>query len=218
MRLFSYKMTYDTGFAPNPFHGVLTLATCKPEIRRTKKEGDWVVGFSSKELHNNARQMPYGVDISEEALIWLGQVSEVVPISEYFNNRRFLDKIPDYKSGDPARHVGDNIYKPSSSCGYKQLESEHGPNDQEHDLNGENVLVFERFYYLGRKGLPIPDFGISRPTNQTRYGNLTSDETTLCNLIEWIDKNYGGQGVLGMPCMMTLEGSGQSQDCDGCGA
>ena len=29
MRLFAYKMTHDTGFAPNPFWGYLTLATCK---------------------------------------------------------------------------------------------------------------------------------------------------------------------------------------------
>nr|WP_269667332.1 hypothetical protein [Polaromonas naphthalenivorans] len=28
-------MTHDSGFAPNPFHGTLTLATCKPGIRRT---------------------------------------------------------------------------------------------------------------------------------------------------------------------------------------
>ncbi|WP_198140678.1 Nmad2 family putative nucleotide modification protein [Polaromonas naphthalenivorans] len=30
-----YLMTHDSGFAPNPFHGTLTLATCKPGIRRT---------------------------------------------------------------------------------------------------------------------------------------------------------------------------------------
>ena len=31
VRLFSYKMTNDSGFAPNPFGLTLTLATCKPE-------------------------------------------------------------------------------------------------------------------------------------------------------------------------------------------
>ena len=34
MRLFAYKMTHDTGFAPNPFWGWMTLATCKSQIRR----------------------------------------------------------------------------------------------------------------------------------------------------------------------------------------
>lgn len=39
MRLFAYKMTHDTGFAPNPFWGYLTLATCKPKIREKKRRG-----------------------------------------------------------------------------------------------------------------------------------------------------------------------------------
>lgn len=33
-KLYAYKMTHDTGFAPNPYFGVCTLACCKPRIRR----------------------------------------------------------------------------------------------------------------------------------------------------------------------------------------
>lgn len=33
IRLFSYKISYDTGFAPNPFHNVLSLATCKVSVK-----------------------------------------------------------------------------------------------------------------------------------------------------------------------------------------
>ena len=33
MRLFTYKMTHDTGFAPNPFWGFLTLTTCAEDTR-----------------------------------------------------------------------------------------------------------------------------------------------------------------------------------------
>ena len=33
VRLYSYVFDHDYGFAPNPFHGVCTLATCKPSIR-----------------------------------------------------------------------------------------------------------------------------------------------------------------------------------------
>lgn len=43
-------MTDDTGFAPNPFFGILTLATCKPGIRLTKKVGDYIAGFTSERL------------------------------------------------------------------------------------------------------------------------------------------------------------------------
>jgi hypothetical protein len=46
MKLYCYIVTHDTGFSPNPFHGYCTLACCKPTIRRTAKEGDWVVGLT----------------------------------------------------------------------------------------------------------------------------------------------------------------------------
>jgi len=41
--LYSYVVRYDSGFAPNPFGGYCTLATCKPEIRKTAQLGDWLV-------------------------------------------------------------------------------------------------------------------------------------------------------------------------------
>ena len=50
MRLFSYKMTHDSGFAPNPFGRTLTLATCKPQIRLHKSVDDWIAGFTSRTL------------------------------------------------------------------------------------------------------------------------------------------------------------------------
>ena len=48
MRLHSYVVARDYGFAPNPFFGVCTLATCKPKIRSAAKLGDWVMGTGSK--------------------------------------------------------------------------------------------------------------------------------------------------------------------------
>ena len=47
-RLYAYIVRWDDGFAPNPFHGVLTLACCKRVIRRVAQVGDYIVGLSSK--------------------------------------------------------------------------------------------------------------------------------------------------------------------------
>jgi hypothetical protein len=48
MKLFSYVVEHDNGYAPNPYFGVCTLCGCKFEGRRNivqlAKEGDWVVG------------------------------------------------------------------------------------------------------------------------------------------------------------------------------
>jgi hypothetical protein len=52
-RLFTYVITHDAGFAPNPFYGVLTLNFCKPLIRRTAEVGDWVAA-------NTAANFPGG--------------------------------------------------------------------------------------------------------------------------------------------------------------
>ena len=48
-RIYSYVVRYDSGFAPNPFYGFCTLATCKPDIRRAANVGDWIVGSGSND-------------------------------------------------------------------------------------------------------------------------------------------------------------------------
>src|SRR5882762_6472831 len=47
VRLYSYVVARDFGFAPNPFYGFCTLATCKPRIRAHACVGDWVLGTGS---------------------------------------------------------------------------------------------------------------------------------------------------------------------------
>ena len=47
-RLHTYVVATDLGLAPNSFHGVCTLAVCKPKIRRTSRVGDWILGTGSK--------------------------------------------------------------------------------------------------------------------------------------------------------------------------
>ena len=78
MTLYSYVVTVDTGFAPNPFHGVCTLACCKPDIRRTAKEGDYVVGLGPKHLGNR--------------LVYAMQVTEIMDLDSYWNDERFRIK------------------------------------------------------------------------------------------------------------------------------
>lgn len=47
MKLYTYIITRDYGFAPNPFYGCCTLATCKPRIRKAAQKDDWIIGFGS---------------------------------------------------------------------------------------------------------------------------------------------------------------------------
>jgi len=45
--VFSCVVRRDSGFAPNPFEGHCTIATCEPQIRRIASVGDCVLGTGS---------------------------------------------------------------------------------------------------------------------------------------------------------------------------
>lgn len=145
-----YKMTHDTGFAPNPFHGALTLATCKPAIRRTRAKDDWVAGFASKALVQNARA--HGASIPYGGLVYLMQLTEEpLELSAYFNDVRFLKKRPVLDSNDAVLRSGDNIYWRDADGLYRQApNNSHNSDETLHDTSGKNALVSTRFWYFGR--------------------------------------------------------------------
>jgi Nucleotide modification associated domain 2 len=49
--IYLYKMTHDNGGAPCVSHGMLSLAICKPVIRRTATpDNDFILGFAGNGL------------------------------------------------------------------------------------------------------------------------------------------------------------------------
>lgn len=149
MKLYSYVVTHDTGFSPNPFWGCCTLANCKPAIRRTAEVGDWIVGLSPKADGNR--------------LIYAMQVEEILPYDHYYQDSCFAAKIPDYTKAKVVYKCGDNIYKPLQNGDFQQLQSMHsnGTNENSeakaHDLGGKYVLISKTFYYFGSRPLSLPE-------------------------------------------------------------
>ena len=189
-RLFSYKMTHDTGFAPNPFWGYLTLATCKPKIREAKLPGDWIAGFTSGTLCGDA--------VGLERLVFLMQVDEKMTIADYFRDERFSRKIPLHGAADHRRQVGDNIYRPLmenplSDDEFVQVDDySHGPGEKSHDLSGHYVLAAKRFAYFGRKALFVPaDCRPTVPYGQAPSGQRTHDPERVMRLIEFVKETSG---------------------------
>jgi len=202
-------MTHDTGFAPNPFHSVLTLATCKPGIRRTKDVGDWVAGFASKALVKNSKAL--GVKINYQGLVYLMRIGEVLPLEEYFVAPQFQRKKPLSKKNvnnfhDPVKDSGDNIYYRDNSGMFQQMENENHPNVPRtimHDTNGKNVLIADKFYYFGRD-CPVPDGGWKNisfrvPVGPTCNG-YESDEVALHNILHFLRSKKYELGIHGNPC------------------
>ena len=148
--VFSYIVTSDSGFAPNPFHGFCTLACCKPMIRRTARVGDWIVGLAPKRFGHG--------------MVFAMRVGEKMTFADYWQDVRFQGKKPLFGPGtDRMRHRGDNAYEPLSDGGFRQWhcghsnkdgsESEHG---KHRDLTGRYVLVSDAFSFFGAEAVPLP--------------------------------------------------------------
>jgi hypothetical protein len=141
-RLYSYVVTHDTGFSPNPFFGYCTLACCKPSIRRSAKLGDWIVGLTPKSLGSR--------------VVYFMRIDYILPTFDaYWRDRRFARKKPLLRDDIPTR-CGDNIYEPTEDGKYRQHGKVHSSKDIKRDLGGQRILVSETFTYFGSKAVKLP--------------------------------------------------------------
>jgi hypothetical protein len=152
-RLHSYVVRYDSGFAPNPFYGFCTLATCKPDIRRAATIDDWIVGSGSDE-----RSIRRGGH-----LVYAMRVTEVMSFEDYDVDPRFAQKKP-YRHGSRKQSCGDNIYYRGFDNTWAQRDSFHTkdngerhPSHVSRDTGVNRVLVSDDFLYFGGYGPLIPE-------------------------------------------------------------
>lgn len=190
-RLFSYTIPVDDGAAPNPFHGICTLAICKPAIRRVAKKGDWVAGLGSV----NA---PKG-DLSGK-LVYAMRVEEVITLQEYDSqaDRRWPAKIPNLESLDLADHLGDCIYDYSAGNIPEQRAGVHNSLNQSTDLGGENVLISKHFYYFGARAIDLPP-KLQPIVHQTQSHKSNANKLLFTKFVEWIEKLGLAPGQYGWP-------------------
>lgn len=206
MALFSYKITHDSGFAPNPFGGYLTLATCKPGIRRTKGVGDWIAGFTSVAL--------CGDPVGEERLVYLMKVAEKRTIAEYFKDERFRSKIPNLSADQVVGRIGDNIYRPLrpgavAPSDFEQLKNSNHWDGQikcstgEHrtrDTSGQFVLIATQFVYFGDPALYVPpDIWPVIPYGVSNFGNETLDPERCRRFVKYVFKQANGRSIVSPP-------------------
>ena len=152
MRVFSYRVVRDYGFAPNPFHGTCTLATCKPGIRGSAAVGDIVVGCGSSATGLLGR------------VVYAMRVTGKCGFDEYWDDPRFREKRP-FFGGSRSRAYGDNIYHRDGEGRWLQERSHHSHADGRineenlrQDTSKDNVLWSDDFAYFGREGPFIPEY------------------------------------------------------------
>ncbi len=149
MRIFSYVVARDYGFAPNPFHGFCTLATCKPQIRKHANVGDYIVGITPRDMGNK--------------ICYVMEVGSKVSFDEYWEGEQYQAKKPrlnmSYKYS-----FGDNIYHRKSDGTWHQENSHHtnedgSPIQENIDADTgttDNVLIGSNFSYWGKDAVDLP--------------------------------------------------------------
>ena len=150
MKLFSYVVARDYGFAPNPFFRICTLATCKPKIRKPASIGDWIIGTGSK---------PKG---RRGYLVYAMCVTETMTFNEYWEDERFQRKKPNLR-GSMKQAFGDNIYFKDDAGEWHQQDSHHSCEDGSPNLHNirndtqtDRVLLSKEYSYWGGPGPEIP--------------------------------------------------------------
>jgi hypothetical protein len=197
-RVFSYIVARDFGFAPNPFFGWCTLATCKPEIRRCAKAGDWILGTGSAQ-HGRAGFAVFTMRAEED-----------LSFADYWSDPRFLRKRPDL-SGSRKLAFGDNIYRCDETGEWKQLNSHHSMHDGSAnplniatDTRVDRVLVSRDFIYWGGSGPRIPDHLRAFGANEEDLCSLTQGhrcrfgDEMVAATVQWIEE-FDQRGLQGRP-------------------
>lgn len=197
MRLFSYIVARDYGFAPNPFHGYCTLATCKPRIRSAADVGDWIVGTGAKTKYHLAGHFIYAM-----------KIEETLDFDSYWSDPRFLCKRP-MLNGSLKQVYGDNIYHRDGRH-WVQENSHHSlenglPNRRNiaRDTSINRVLVARKFVYFGNAAPPIPmDFRPYRPTGEDiccpGQGHRVMSQELAKAFGDWLGNN-GQWGLQSIP-------------------
>lgn len=194
MKLYSYVIPRDYGFAPNPFHGYCTLATCKPIVRRVAEINDWVAAFGPK--HHP----------TEEKLVCLMKVSESLTFDEYWNDGRFRCKHPVFNKSTTHKY-GDNIYHHVNGA-WVQEPSHHSFRDGmnlvnlNRDTKTDRVLIAEEFYYFGGDAILLSTEYQSLIWHGRNHG-VKYDTTLINSFICYIQRQYS-PGIHGLPFSRKL--------------
>jgi Nucleotide modification associated domain 2 len=203
MRLYSYVVARDYGFAPNPFGGICTLATCKPDIRQRAATGDWVVGLTSV------------ADRDKPGLLYVMKVDEVLTYDSYWQDARFQLKKPS-RIGSVKQMFGDNIYHQSPLGVWHQADSHHSleggianPRNIANDTKSEGVLVSRHFTYWGSAAIDVPEQfldcnGQSIHLNRGYRSNFS--EEFVQSFTAWFE-SVGAQSFLAPPFMWQRKNS-----------
>jgi hypothetical protein len=190
-KVYIYVVDRDLGFAPNPFHGMCTLATCKAQIRSTAQIGDWIFGMGGRRLRAAGR------------CIFAMKVTEKVTYNEYWLNPKFNDK-KSVRNGSKIMMLGDNIYHQNVESNiWSQAHSHHSNADGtineynlKKDTSTDKVLISNHFYYFGQSAPVVPPDILKELGYKNKIGHYAYNYSFAKGIVEWIEREFQGRDNL----------------------
>ena len=187
--VYLYAVSYDLGFAPNPFGGLCTLACCKPNIRAKAQAGDWVIGMTGVKTKPALR------------CLFAMVVSGATTFDDYWTAPEYRSRRP-VRNGTPKKLVGDNIYHRDSRASpwlqensvHSQLDGTQCPLNTAHDTRINRVLLSDLFVYFGASAPAMPyairdAIGYSKnPRDYRRF-----DAAKVKPLLDWLEPQVVAQ-------------------------
>ena len=177
MRVHTYVIAVDAGSAPNYDRPFVTLAVCKPRIRRKAEVGELVLAFAGKQVNPK----------EPHTVVWAGVINEKMTFAEYWNDRRFAGKKPE-KSQHP-----DNFYRPIDGCLLWVQNHVHDADAATHDTSGKFVLAFSPSWRFGAYGPLMPsEFDLRMVGGRRGERVVELSEPEWKRLRAWLDENSAG--------------------------
>lgn len=194
-KIYIYVVNHDFGFAPNPFHGYCTLATCKPRIRNKAEVEDWVIGVGGRRLEATGQ------------CVYAMRVTQKITFNEYWKNPIYFDKKP-VRNGSRKMMAGDNIYYLDTMQNtWCQADSYHSNPDGSTDLlhlskdtSSDKVLISRHFFYFGKEAPLVSDL-LNAIGYKNQIGHRVFEDKIAGELIEWLHNSFRGSlnQIIGNP-------------------
>jgi hypothetical protein len=162
LSLWVYAMPHNLGMAPCEQESLLSLALCKPDIRKNAVVGEYVIGIMSKSLKMGDRAW------------WIGRVSEVLTLREYYTTYMHRRDAIYRVSAD-----GELIHKGESP--FHNGPDEKTRNDQRQNDKEGNVLMFDYYATFDVNDAPEVRKEFTHPFVGQKSLPLTDDVIAECN-------------------------------------
>lgn len=132
--IFIYKMVVDNGGAPCVVGNLLSLAICKPKIRKSAGKGALIFGFGSK-------RKGY-----EERLIYIARVTDKPAVGDYYRKREYM------RRPDCIYQEANNGKAELRESAKFHTGSDHRKRDVGFEFENAFVLLSKDFRYFGKEG------------------------------------------------------------------